>query len=258
LKKKFELIEIKSPHPQMSFSLLKEKCESHGIEMGIANVDEFNFELCEQADAIKVPIYTSSEIYPNLTSLTLPVQNMGVFDVIFKQEGQIFPRIIMFEAFTEMLAQTKSYLDLRKPAYIVGDQSLARVALGVLTHIGLSRIFIYGTNTSSIEAIVKNYTKQNFSLNIEIHPLSEITQNQEIGGVLVNTEFLKTGSEELELTSYFNFLSSDSLVLDMCNVKELFEEAQRAELKYLNCSDAEVFWTKRVAYWLGLGNIYGD
>jgi len=257
LKKKIELIEVKSPHPQMSFSRLKEKYQKKGIEIGIANVDEFNFELLEQADAIKVPISLSLELYPSLTSLTLPVQNIGVFDVIFKQDGKIFPRIIMFEAFTEMLAQTKSYLDLRKPAYIVGDQALARVALGVLTYLGFSKIFIYGTNTKNIETLVKNYLKQNFSLNIEIHSLSEITQNQEIGGVLINTEFLKSGSEELEMTSYFNFLSSDSLVLDMCNVKELFEEAQRAELKYLNCSDAEVFWTKRVAHWLGLGEIHG-
>lgn len=257
LKRKIELIEVKSQQPQLSFDKLKIELEKKGYEVGLALVDDFQFEYLEIADAIKIPLSVSETLLASMTNLTLPVQSIGVFDIILQQNKKSFPRLVLFEAFVELLIQKKSYLDLRKPAYIVGDQALAKVALGILTQLGFSKIFVYGNQIQSLELMVKNFSKQNFSLEIQVFEISEITQNTEVGGILINTKSLKAGSEELELTSYFNFLSASALVLDFCNVKELFEESQRAELNYLSCHDVEDVWTRQVSEWLIGGDADG-
>lgn len=252
MKRKIELIEVQSSGPQMNFSQVKTLLEKKGFEVGISRVDDFYMELLDKADAIKIPLSRSKELLDVFATVSLSVQRMGVFDVVLKERDQLYPRLILYEAFIERLAELNAYLDIRRPAYVVGDQALARVALGVLTHFGFSRIFIYGKNTSSMDEIVEKFEKQNFSLKISTHNLDEITQNQEIGGILVNTEYLQPGSEELEWTSYFNFLASDSLVLDVCDVKELNEEAQRAELKYIDRTQVSEAWARRVLFWLGV------
>src|SRR5690606_5556284 len=101
----------------------------------------------------------------HLSVLPTQVQKLRVFDSLFKNNHKIFPRLVMHESLRQFLVQSAKNLDIRDPAFIVGDTSQTRIVGSVLADMGFAHVFLVG---SSLEEEKEALRKLQFGVNFKI------------------------------------------------------------------------------------------
>ncbi|NUN06933.1 MAG: hypothetical protein HUU57_14370, partial [Bdellovibrio sp.] len=143
-------------------------------------------------------------------------------------------------------------LDIRAPAFVVGDNNDARVAAAVLADLGIAEVYLIGS-LDKLHAHQRILSRSQVGVRFNIMAAEDLTVQAVNVGVVINTENLTEQKALLVDLSYFNFMMRLGYVLDanLLPVQNLLlEEAEKADLRVLSpVLVAKVFtrlWLERI------------
>ncbi|WII72011.1 hypothetical protein QJS83_16230 [Bdellovibrio sp. 22V] len=213
---------------------------------------EFAFDLMDGASAVKVASALSERILPQLKVLPTQVRLIQCLDSFFKEDGTWYPRILLYEAMRTVLVSEARDLDIRAPAFIVGDNEEARAAAFVVAQMGCSEIFLVG-ETARLQRQQEILSHSQIGIRFTILPPEELTMQAVSAGLIVNSVDLSKQKSLLTDLSYFNFMKRSGYALDLNLLPAqnlLLEEAEKAELKVLHpvsiATAITQLWMKRL------------
>lgn len=198
--------------------------------------DSYDPEMFKDKSAIKVQTKMSGEIVPGLKVLSTSVRSIGALDSFFIEDGSWYPRILLLEAVRSVLVSQARDLDIRNPAFVVGDSVDVRASASVLANMGFTDIYMVGD-----ESLLKEHravlSRSHLGIRFHVLPMEELTMQAISASILINSADLAKDKSLLTDLSYFNYMDARGYVLDLNLVPVenlLLEEAKRAELKVLN------------------------
>lgn len=193
--------------------------------------------------------YSSCKVHPTSFQKTLKrfarrtqqVQDVGCFDYVEKKDKELWPDLILWKEFTQVLVSQVKQMDFSAVAYIVGANPVATCVLTGLVHLGFQKIRWIIHDDDFIPEEIDRIQKTYFGLQLEILSSSKLSLRSVDGAILVNTTTFENRPEMLQDISYFNFIRQDSFVvdLDLCRsfskrfASPLIEEASSMGLQFL-------------------------
>ncbi|MDG0817526.1 Rossmann-fold NAD(P)-binding domain-containing protein [Bdellovibrio svalbardensis] len=232
-----KILEFNPAGPGLFCRHLEFLAKEQGWDLQFENHTEYSAEILETAEMAKVDFELSAMILPQLHIQPTLVRTVRSMDCFVKEDGKWYPRLYFYEALRKVLVDCARDLDIRVPAFVVGDTERARVVASVFAQIGFSEIYVVGEDKSRLaeqmEVLRRNH------LGIKFHELlaDELTIQSVSGSIIVNTLDVSQNKSLLSDLSYFNFLKRDGYVMDLNLMpyhNPLLEEAERAELRVLH------------------------
>ena len=213
----------------------------------IEHVEEFSQELFQSASAINIDPGMSSTILPQMSLLPSQVRNAGALDSFFKDDGKWIPRLLLFEAVRQVLVEKAKDMDIRSPAFVIGDDACAMTMMAVLIHMGFSEIYVVSEDEEALQSVTSAVSRNYIGVKINPLPATELTMQALSASVVINTVNLKEKVTLLNDLSYFNFMKTAGLILDLQwsqGVSPLLDEAEKADLRVIQTSRLVGLWTK--------------
>lgn len=225
---------------------LAEKCS---WPWDFVEFDELDLSDLEGFNAALVPLSSGKGSIEKFQVLPTQVRKLEVLDSLFLESGTLLPRLIIPEALRQFLVYSVKDIDIREPAFIVGDTPIVRVAGSVLADMGYGTIYLVGDSDAlqTEKAILK---RAQFGVQYQIVNPENLTLQAVSASLLINTASLPEGDLFLNDLSYFNYMKPEGVVLDLNPVDEekpLLKEAVDANLRTL---DTEVYIDFYIYHWL--------
>lgn len=221
-----------SPFIQFLQYLAKKKSWDWQFE----TLPEFSMEALNGAHAAKVFPRLSADILPQLKVLPSQVRSIETLDSFFNENGTWYPRLLLHEALKDVLISEARDLDIRAPAFVVGDNNEARVAAAVLAEMGVSDIYLVGA-AETLQPQKEILARAQIGIRFHILIPDDLTLQAVSAGIIVNTVDLSQQKSLLTDLSYFNFMKHKGYALDLNLIPSqnlLLEEAEKAELRVLS------------------------
>ena len=230
-----KILDFGGAGPSLTFRFLQFLAAKKNAPWTFERHEEFNFELLQGAQAALVTPHMSSEILSKFQVVPTQVRAIELMDSLFFEQGAWLPRILIHEGLRRVLITEARDLDIRSPAFVVGDEELLRVAAAVLAEMGFAEIFLVGDVAKLAE---QKRILSRSQLGITFHTLAveELTMQATSAGIVVNTSDLSQSKALLTDLSYFNFMKQNGFAVDLSSAhvpNALLEEAERAELRTL-------------------------
>lgn len=227
--------------PSLFSTYLKALGEKLGDSFEVAPVAGFSKDLLKDAAAIAVNPVLSAEVFTHVSVVPTQVRSLEAVDSFFKDEGGWVCRIISFEAMRRLLVERAKEMDIRNPAFVIGDGVKARIAGSVLAHMGFSDIYLVSEDGQALDEMISKLSKSYIGIRFHSLVASELTMQALSASILVNTLDLTQDKALLNDLSYFNFMKREGMVLDY-NLEgfdnhALLEEAERADLRLIDCAE---------------------
>lgn len=197
---------------------------------------EFSRDVIKDASAVKVAPSLSSSILPQLTVLPTQVRSIECLDSFFKENSTWYPRLLLHEALRLVFVADARDLDIRAPAFVVGDGDEARIVSSVLAEMGITDIYLVG-DAERLKPQKDILSRSQLGIRFHVLPPEDLTLQAVSAGVVINTVDLSTQKSLLTDLSYFNFMKQAGYALDLNILPEqnlLLEEAEKAELRVLH------------------------
>lgn len=197
---------------------------------------EFSPELLKGASAAKVEPSLSSQVLSYLKVLPTQVRAVEVVDSLFQDESSWYPRLLLHESMRSVLVSNARDLDIRAPAFVVGDNEAARVVSAVLVEMGIADIYLIG-DVEKLQLQKDILTRSQLGIRFHILPMEDLTLQSVSAGIVVNVVDLSQQKSLLTDLSYFNFMKGTGYALDLNLFPThnlLLEEAERADLRVLH------------------------
>ncbi len=232
-----KILEFNPNGPGLFCRHLEFLSKEQGWDLQFETHAQYSAELLESAAMAKVDFALSSTILNQLHIQPTLVRTVRSMDCFVKEDNRWYPRLFMYEALRKVLVDCARDLDIRIPAFVVGDSELARVVASVFAQIGFSEIYVVGEDESKLKEQMEILRRNH--LGIKFHELmaDELTIQAVSGSIIVNTLDVSQNKALLNDLSYFNFLKRDGYALDLNLIpyhNPLLEEAERAELRVLH------------------------
>lgn len=197
---------------------------------------DFSWIPMDEALAVHVDPSLAVKVLSQVKVLPTLIRQVESLDSFFYEEGGWYPRLIEWESLRQVLISEARDLDIRCPAFVVGDGDEIRVVTSVLGELGITDIFLVGDVT--LLKVQKNIlTRSHIGIQFHILNSEELTLQAVSAGILVNTVDLRDRKNLLTDLSYFNFMKKGGYILDLNLLPShnlLLEEAERADLKALS------------------------
>lgn len=196
---------------------------------------EFSREGIQNATAVKVAPSLSAKILPQLTVLPTQVRSIECLDSFFRENGTWYPRLLLHEALRLVFVGEARDLDIRAPAFVVGDGDESRIVSSVLAEMGISDIYLVG-DAGRLQPQKEILARSQLGIRFHVLPPEDLTLQAVSAGVVVNTVDLAKQKSLLTDLSYFNFMKRAGYALDLNILPEqnlLLDEAEKAELRVL-------------------------
>ncbi|QLY26815.1 hypothetical protein [Bdellovibrio sp. KM01] len=235
-----KILEFREGNPSMLFRFLQFLAGKKPDLFQLQQHQSYSAELLKDANAAFFSFEQARLIYPSLQILPAQVRMLECFDFYFPEDGKWYPRLLYYEAIHRVLVGRARDLNIRVPAFVVGEGECLRIAAAVCTELGFSEIYLIGENTTQLHREARILSRSNLGIKFKVLPIEELTIQAVSASLIINTVHLKHESELLKDLSYFNFMNTGGYAFD-CNLgnlqSELMEEAERAELKVLQPSE---------------------
>ncbi|MEK2690693.1 hypothetical protein [Bdellovibrio sp. GT3] len=196
----------------------------------------FSEELLAGADAAFFSFEQSRALYPSLQVLPTQVRLLECFDMYLPEGAKWYPRLLSYEALHKVLVEQARDVDIRMPAFVVGEGECLRIAAAVCTELGFAEIYLMGENITQLYREARILSRGNLGIKFKVLPMEELTIQPINASLIINTVQLDSESELLTDLSYFNFMTTGGYAFDLHlgNLQsELMDEAKQAELKAL-------------------------
>ncbi|MGZ3747050.1 MAG: hypothetical protein ACXWRE_06775 [Pseudobdellovibrionaceae bacterium] len=192
----------------------------------------------EGASLIKVPLEKSAALLEHFPQLPTAVRWLEAADSLVLEEGhQWWPRLYLGEALRKLIIQRFRDLDVSLNSYVIGANQMGRVAAAALAELGYAHVSLVDEDTEKLDSEIKFLRKYLFGLQIQGVPAQTLTLQEKPGSLMLNTLSLQSERGILGDLSYFNFMKTGGVVVDIseCTLhNQLLEEAERASLKVLS------------------------
>lgn len=208
--------------------------QKKGWSWGFEVHPEFSWDVLKNSSAALVAPSLSSQIIPQLKAFPTQVRSVQYFDSFF-WDGAWYPRILLHEALRRVLVAEARDLDIRAPAFVIGDDDEVRVVISVLADMGIEEIYLVGVG-GQLQAHKDILSRSHVGIRFHLVDAEELTLQALSAGILVNTLDLTDQKSLLTDLSYFNFMKGSGYVLDLNLLPEqnlLLEEAEKASLHVL-------------------------
>lgn len=217
--------------------------------------------LTPEVAGAKVAPELSKEILPQLKVLPTKVRSVECLDSFFPEDGSWYPRLFLQEAIRSVLVSQARDLDIRMPAFIVGESDEARVVGAVLAEMGISDIYLIG-DEQGLRPHKDILERSQLGIHFHVLPPEELTVQAVSAGIVVNTLDLTDNKPLLTDLSYFNFMKPQGYAMDLNLLPQenlLLEEAKKAELRVLPpiliAIELTRFWLERLNVSLSIQEI---
>ncbi|MBV2167454.1 MAG: hypothetical protein KUL82_01995 [Bdellovibrio sp.] len=231
-----KIVEFRSEGMGFFMKYLRTLSEKKGWGWVFEVHSEFSPELLKGATAVKVEPSLSPQVLSHMKVLPTQVRAVEVVDSLFQEAGSWYPRLLLHESMRSVLVTNARDLDIRAPAFVVGDNEAARVVSAVLVEMGIADIYLIG-DVSKLQSQKDILTRSQLGVRFHILPMEDLTLQSVSAGIVVNVVDLSQQKSLLTDLSYFNFMKGTGYALDL-NLfpihNLLLEEAERAELRVLH------------------------
>lgn len=191
----------------------------------------------ENALLLRLDPLESKTVIEAFPQLPTDVRWLEVADTLLLEHNQWWPRLYLYEVLRKFIIHRFRDLDISMHSYVIGANPLGRVAVAALSALGFSHINLVDEDEIKLQrevAVLKRYV-----LGVQIHavPAQTLTVQEHPGSLMLNTMILREGGAVLGDLSYFNFMQTGGVVVDISEsttYNQLLEEAERADLKILN------------------------
>ena len=230
-----KVVEVRPEGTSPFIQYLKFLSEKKGWGWDIETVPEFSKDLMTQATALKIAPALADVILPKISVTPTLVRNVECLDSFFKEGEAWYPRLLIHEALRLVLVSEARDLDIRAPAFVVGDNNDSRVAAAVLAELGIAEVYLIG-DAEKLQNHQRILARSQVGVKFNIMAAEDLTLQAVNVGIVINTENLAEQKALLVDLSYFNFMKRLGYVLDanLLPVQNLLlEEAEKADLRVL-------------------------
>ena len=158
-------------------------------------------------------------------------------DSLVFENNQWWPRLYLYDTLRSLVIGQFRDLDISLDSYVIGANKSGRAAVAAMVGLGFSHVSLVDEDEEKLEKEVALLRRYLFGVNIEAVPAHTLTVREKPGSLMLNTISLQDDGSVLGDLSYFNFMKTGGVVIDIseCSAhNQLLEEAQRADLKTLS------------------------
>jgi hypothetical protein len=191
----------------------------------------------EGALLLRIPPEESSALLEHFPHLPTVVSWLATADSLVLESGEWWPRLYLFDSLRTLLINQFRDLDISLNSYVIGANHLGRAAVAALVGLGYSNVSLVDEDPAKLDSEVQLLRRYLFGVHIEGMPAHTLTVREKPGSLMLNTMRMQDDSLVLGDLSYFNFMKTGGVVVDIsecANHNQLLEEAQRADLKTLS------------------------
>ncbi|WP_413287982.1 hypothetical protein [Bdellovibrio sp. HCB337] len=191
----------------------------------------------EGALLLRVPPEQSAIVLEHFPQLPTHARWLQVADSLVYDNGQWWPRLFVYDSLRTLIVSRFRDLDISLHSYVIGASHLGRAAVAAMVSLGYSRVSIVDVDEEKLQKEVALLRRYLLGVSIEAVPADTLTVQEKPGSLMLNTINMQDNGTVLGDLSYFNFMKTGGVVVDIseCSAhNQLLEEAQRADLKTLS------------------------
>lgn len=191
----------------------------------------------EGALMLKVPPEESLVVLEHFPQLPTAVRWLETADSLVLENGQWWPRLTYYEALRGLIVSRFRDLDISLNSYVIGANHMGRVAASVMARLGFNQVSLVDEDSDKLNREVELLRRYLFGVQIDAVPAHTLTVQEKPGSLMLNTLYMQDDSTVLGDLSYFNFMKTGGVVVDVSECathNRLLEEAERADLKILS------------------------
>lgn len=181
------------------------------------------------------------------------VKLVETMDCLSEKQKNLWPELFLVPAVRRALRRRVKTLDLRRSAFVVGDDLQMRPLVMAAAELGFSRIFLVSPEIDWLEEEKKFLQRRLVGIQLESVLTTDLTLQAQDTHLLLNALNLHEHSNYLQDLAYFNFMVSGGVVVDLFSQgphQTLQEEAIKAQLTCIKPVEVSLAW------WLEAGLKY--
>lgn len=192
-----------------------------------------------------------------VTQLAMAPENVRfsrTFDSLSFENGTWLPRLRYFDVLRRKIVTQFGNIEIKEAAGVICDSAMRDGLVSVLVSLGFKTVLLFmpdGSDDVSVEL-----SRYFIGIKFVTIPFAHLTQNQELTSLIVNSVDLESNSALMNDLAYFNFVSSDAIIVDLMSktpIHPLLFEAEKAGLRTMKRRDVAAFYDYE-----SLRTIYGD
>lgn len=206
-------------------------------ERSYNNLHEWLPYVQEGALMLRVEPEESQVVLDHFPRLPTHVNWLATADSLVFESKEWWPRLYLYDSLRTVVVSHFRELDIGLEGYVVGANRMGRAAVAALAGLGFSKISLVDEDEDKIKAEAAYLSRYLFGVRIEGVPSYMLTEREAPGSMTVNTKVLPDNSTVLTDLSYFNFMKTGGVVIDIseCTSQNtLLQEAERADLKTMS------------------------
>lgn len=188
--------------------------------------------LKQDLDVIELAAKDFANFLPLFSALDIKISRLTVADTLIRKNNIWYPANVLPDSVYNAIITKVPDLKNADPAVVIGEYEFVLAMSYKLAQSGFLKIIVAMDDQpggQKIKAILKQFI---FGVVIEVISLEGLTQLDSSNGLLIINLSKEKYPEAHESVTYFNFLSSHAVFVDLQSRQEssLVEEARRAEL----------------------------
>ncbi len=160
------------------------------------------------------------------------------FDSLTVENGQWLPRLKYFEILRKRIVSQFGNVEIQKCAGLVCNSWVREALVALLVSLGFKTILLFVPDGT--EPLGPELGKYFIGVTIKTIPYSELTQNQDITSMIINSVDVEKQITLMNDLAYFNFMSPSGIVVELASktpIHPLLFEAEKAGLRVMKRRD---------------------
>jgi shikimate dehydrogenase len=186
---------------------------------------------------LRVPPEKSAVLLEHFPHVPTAVSWLETADSLVLEDNEWWPRLYLCDTLRNLIVNQFRDLDISLNSYVIGANKVGRAATVALVDLGFSHVSLVDEDSEKLDKEVKLLRRYLFGVNIEGVPAHSLTIQKKPGSLMLNAMQMQDNSTVLGDLSYFNFMKTGGVVVDISectSYNRLLEEAERADLKILS------------------------
>jgi len=231
-------LSISSQHMNLYFKNRNWQAECVALkERSYHNLHEWLPYVQEGALMLRVEPEESQTVLDHFPRLPTHVNWLATADSLVFESKEWWPRLYLYDSLRNLVVSHFRDLDISMEAYVVGANHMGRAAVAAMSGLGFSKISLVDEDEDKLKKEVAFLSRYLFGVRIEGVPTHLLTERNMPGSLTVNTMLLPDNGTVLTDLSYFNFMKTGGIVIDISECTShntLLEEAMQADLKTMS------------------------
>ncbi len=160
------------------------------------------------------------------------------FDSLTIENGKWLPRLKYFEILRKRIVSQFGNIEIQKCAGLVCSSGVRESLVALLVSLGFKTLLLFVPDGT--EPLGPELGKYFIGVNIKTIPYSELTQNQDITSMIINSVDVENQITLMNDLAYFNFMSPSGIVVELASktpIHPLLFEAEKAGLRVMKRRD---------------------